>query len=149
MRINDQMPELQASGKWINTSEIKTEELLIGRMPTLIYFWAVSCNYCEKLMPYIHRIRKEQGANLNIISIHTPLIKEDTDMQRIKSKADKYNIIEPLFVDQDEMLSKRFQINYVPAYFIFNQEGELKHFQSGRSAGSQFLLRRLERVLKK
>jgi hypothetical protein len=88
---------------------------------------------------------------LYIISIHTPLIKEDKDLQRIKSDANKYNITEPLFADQDEILSQRFQVKYVPAYFIFNQEGELKHFQSGRNGGrhsiaSKAIAARIEKV---
>ncbi|WP_087973082.1 TlpA disulfide reductase family protein [Oceanobacillus rekensis] len=148
MRINDQLPKLNASGEWINSNGIKVEELLTEGKSTLIYFWSISCDICKMELPFVHRLRDRYGDNLTIISIHTPLIKDDKDLQRIKLEADNFKITEPLFADHDEILSQRFQVKYVPAYFIFNQEGELKHFQSGRNGGIRLLQRRLERVLK-
>jgi hypothetical protein len=50
MRINDQLPKLHASGEWINSDEIKIEELLTGGESTLIYFWSVSCDICKKAL---------------------------------------------------------------------------------------------------
>ncbi|MGJ9458586.1 TlpA family protein disulfide reductase [Oceanobacillus sp. CF4.6] len=147
MRIRDRMPDLKASGQWINSREIKTEDLLMGKKPTLIYFWSVSCHLCKRAMPLINQMRNEFRDKLNVISIHTPLNKEDNDLDSIRSEAARFDLTEPLFVDQDEILSQTFQVKFVPAYFIFDEEGQLRYFQSGLN-GIQTLQRRLNRVLK-
>ncbi|WP_249869926.1 TlpA family protein disulfide reductase [Oceanobacillus saliphilus] len=145
MKLRDQIPDLHAEGEWINTRGIRTEDL-IGHKPTLIYFWSVSCHTCKRAMPLINQMRDEFKRELQVLSIHTPLTEDDKEIESIKKEAEKFNITEPLFADQSEMLSRRFQIRYVPAYFIFTKEGELKHFQSGRN-GIAMLRRRLGRIL--
>ncbi|WP_067730055.1 TlpA family protein disulfide reductase [Oceanobacillus damuensis] len=145
MKLRDQLPDLKADGEWLNTREIRTEDL-IGYKPILIYFWAVSCNSCKRAMPLIRQMCDEFKSDLQVLSIHTPLTTEDKEMESIKKVAEKFNITEPLFADQNEILSGRFQIRYVPAYFIFTKEGELRHFQSGRN-GISMLKRRLTRIL--
>ncbi|WP_010649589.1 TlpA disulfide reductase family protein [Oceanobacillus massiliensis] len=146
MKLSDDIPELEAAGEWINSRRMINSDL-IGEKPTLIYFWSVSCSSCKRALPLINQVRDEYKGKLHVLSIHRPLQEEDKQLQTVRDQALKYQITDPLFADQEDILSKRFQAKYVPAYFIFDANGKLKHFQSGGN-GLQLLRRRLERVMK-
>lgn len=146
MKINDRMPDLDESGTWINSSGVRTEDL-IGQIPTLIYFWSISCELCEKSLPLINQLRDELQGKLQVISVHTSLSESDNNLPAIREAALEKNITEPLFVDLDETLSTTFNFRYVPAYYVFDENGMLRHSQSG-SGKIHLLRRRLERVLK-
>lgn len=145
MKLKDNIPNLEANGTWLNGREIRVKEL-IGN-PTLFYFWSISCNKCKKAIPLLHQLRAQYPDKFKIISIHTPLTSEDNNMAEIRRAADHYHIREPLFVDWEDELSRAFKIKHVPAYYIFNEAGQLMHYQSGTSR-IDMLKRRLERVLK-
>ncbi|MBR3120017.1 MAG: TlpA family protein disulfide reductase [Oceanobacillus sp.] len=145
MRLRDHMPELGES-MWINSSGVRREDI-IGEIPTLIYFWSISCGSCKKSIPSINQIRDELKGKLNVISVHTPLSESDNDLSKVRSAVVEKNITDPVLVDMDERLSDSFNFRYVPAYYVFDKAGMLRHAQSG-SGGIALLRRRLERVLK-
>lgn len=145
MKLNDSIPSLHANGKWVYGREVRREEL-IGN-PTLIYFWSISCDTCKKALLHLQEFRHDNRRKLNVISIHTPLTKDDNNLTEIRKIANDFDIHEPLFADLEDELSIEFKVRHVPSYFIFDDEGKLRHQQSG-NGGIEMLKRRLERVLK-
>ncbi|MFB4169493.1 TlpA family protein disulfide reductase [Virgibacillus sp. JSM 102003] len=147
MRLRDQMPELEGATKWFNSKAIKRESL-IGNKPTLIHFWSVSCGTCKEAMPKINEFRDEYKRDLNVIAVHMPRSEKDLDLDQIKKVANQHDITQPIFVDNDHTLTDAFQNKYVPAYYVFDSEGKLRHFQAGGS-GMKMLRKRVNRVLGK
>lgn len=45
--------------------------------------------------------------------------------------AEEHEIIQPIFVDGEYKLTEAFENQYVPAYYIFDREGNLRHYQAG------------------
>ncbi|UAL48861.1 TlpA disulfide reductase family protein [Sutcliffiella horikoshii] len=143
MKLREQMPELTGATEWIN-EEITMDELK-GKA-TLIHFWSVSCHLCKEAMPEINELRDEYDDDLNVIAVHMPRSEDDLDMGVIRSMAMGHDITQPIFVDSEHKLTEAFENKYVPAYYVFDEEGKLRHFQAGGS-GMKMLKKRINRVL--
>lgn len=144
MKLRAPMPELDGAVKWLN-DEV-TKEDLVGEKPTLIHFWSVSCHLCKEAMPDINELRDEYEEDLNVVAVHMPRSEDDLDMQVIEQVAQGHDISQPIYVDSEHKLTEAFENQYVPAYYVFDKEGQLRHFQAGGS-GMKMLRKRLNRVL--
>ena len=145
MRLRDEMPSLYGATKWYNSEAIKKEDL-IGNKPTLIHFWSVSCELCKTAMPNINKFRDDYNDELNVISVHMPRSEKDLDLEQVKVVADEHDISQPIYVDNDHTLTDAFSNQHVPAYYVFDNEGKLRHFQAG-DGGMKMLTKRVNRVL--
>ncbi|MEA3321810.1 MAG: TlpA disulfide reductase family protein [Bacillota bacterium] len=143
MKLREQMPELTGATEWIN-EEVTMDEL--EGKATLIHFWSVSCHLCKEAMPEINELRDEYDDDLNVIAVHMPRSEDDLDSGVIRSMAMGHDITQPIFVDSEHKLTEAFENKYVPAYYVFDEEGKLRHFQAGGS-GMKMLKKRINRVL--
>lgn len=146
MRLRSDMPELNGATQWINGEVSKSD--LIGDKPTLIHFWSVSCGLCKDAMPNINQFRDDYKDELNVIAVHMPRSEKDLDIDQIKEVAAEHDITQPIFVDNDHTLTDAFENEYVPAYYVFDAEGKLRHYQAGGD-GMKMLTKRVNRVLGK
>ncbi len=144
MKLREQMPELEGATEWLNGQVAKSD--LIGEKPTLIHFWSVSCHLCKEAMPNVNKFRDDYADKLNVIAVHMPRSEDDLDLEKIKSVAAEHEITQPIFVDSEHKLTEAFENQYVPAYYVFDKEGQLRHFQAGGS-GMKMLEKRVNRVL--
>ncbi|TDL35216.1 TlpA family protein disulfide reductase [Jeotgalibacillus sp. S-D1] len=144
MKLREQLPELDGATKWLNGKVSKSD--LVGKKPTLIHFWSVSCHLCKEAMPDINELRDEYKNELNVVAVHMPRSEDDLDVHVIEKTAKEHDISQPVFVDGDHKLTDAFDNQYVPAYYVFDSEGQLRHFQAGGS-GMKMLRKRLNRVL--
>lgn len=144
MKLREQMPELTGATKWINGEVTRSE--LVGNKPTLIHFWSISCHLCKEAMPQVNEFRDAYGDKLNVVAVHMPRSEKDLNIDEIKQVAQDIGITQPLFVDSEHKLTDVFQNQYVPAYYVFDREGKLRHFQAGGS-GMKMLEKRVNRVL--
>jgi len=145
MRLRTPMPELPEATTWYN-SEPLTKEDLIGNKPTLIHFWSVSCGMCKEAMPNVNEFRDEYSDDLNVIAVHMPRSEKDLDLDQIQEVAKEHGITQPIYVDNRHALTDAFDNQYVPAYYVFDEEGNLRHFQAG-GGGMKMLRKRVNRVL--
>jgi thiol-disulfide isomerase/thioredoxin len=144
MKLREPMPSLEGATHILN-DEIKREDL-IGSAPTLIHFWSVSCYLCKEAMPELNELRDEYDDRLNVVAVHMPRSEDDLDLAVIEKVAESHDIIQPILVDNKHAITDAFENKYVPAYYVFDKEGKLRHFQAGGS-GMDMLRKRLDRVL--
>ncbi|MGG2064434.1 MULTISPECIES: TlpA disulfide reductase family protein [unclassified Bacillus (in: firmicutes)] len=144
MKLREQMPSLEGATQILN--DTITREELIGDKPTLIHFWSVSCYLCKEAMPEVNELRDEYDDRLNVVAVHMPRSEDDLDLAVIEKMAESHDIIQPILVDSEHVITDVFENKYVPAYYVFDKEGKLRHFQAGGS-GMPMLRKRLERVL--
>lgn len=145
MKLREQMPELDGATTWLNSNGIAKEEL-IGNKPTLIHYWSVSCGLCKEAMPNVNEFRDEYKDDLNVIAVHMPRSEKDLDLEQIEEVAKEHHITQPIFVDNGLKLADAFDNQYVPAYYVFDAEGQLRHYQAG-DGGMRMLRKRVNRVL--
>ncbi|WP_188205646.1 TlpA family protein disulfide reductase [Alkalibacillus aidingensis] len=146
MKLRTPMPELEGATKWLN-GEV-TRDDLVGDKPTLIHFWSVSCGMCKEAMPQVNQFRDDYADELNVVAVHMPRSEKDLDLDQIEEVAKEHGITQPIFVDNEHKLTDAFENEYVPAYYVFDAEGNLRHFQAGGS-GMKMLTKRVNRVLGK
>ncbi|MFP3918221.1 redoxin domain-containing protein [Lysinibacillus telephonicus] len=144
MRLRTPMPELEGASKWINGKVTRSQ--LIGEKPTLIHFWSVSCHQCKEAMANVNRICEQYKDQLNVVAVHMPRSEEDTDIKQIKKTAAKFNISHPVFVDNFLKLTDAFNNQFVPAYYVFDKFGVLRHYQSG-SRGTKMVETSINRLI--
>jgi thiol-disulfide isomerase/thioredoxin len=142
------MPKLDGATEWFGGTQAHAEVEIQGH-PTLVHFWSASCGICKDNLPIVGQWRedkKEQG--LRIVAIHMPRYEADTDVEAVRDLISKYNITEPVAVDNEHKLREAFQNDqgYVPAYYLFDAEGKLKSFAAGER-GLDMLKSALERLL--
>lgn len=144
MKLRQPMPELEGATEWLN-GEV-TRDDLVGSKPTLIHFWSISCHLCKEAMPQVNQFRDEYKDKLNVVAVHMPRSENDLSIEDIKKVAAEHGITQPIFVDSELKLNDRFENQYVPAYYVFDKDGNLRHFQAGGS-GMKMLEKRVNRVL--
>ena len=138
------MPELVGGTAWLNGEKTKAD--LIGGKPTLIHFWSVSCNMCKESMPDVNDLRDRFKEDLNVVAVHIPRSEGDLDLELIKASAKEHDIKQPIIVDSEMKLTDAFGNTHVPAYYVFDKNRQLRHFQAG-SKGMKMLENRVNRVL--
>ena len=148
MRIGTEMPRFEGASEWVNTDLAEALEEAKGH-PTIVHFWSVSCGICKENMPRVSEWRdkyREQG--LRVIAIHMPRYPSDIDVEAVHEAITKFNIIEPCAIDNEHKLRDAFhnEQGYVPAYYLFDEEGKLRSFAAGER-GLDMLHSAMNRVL--
>ncbi|MFB5660755.1 TlpA disulfide reductase family protein [Alteribacillus sp. HJP-4] len=144
LKLRSEMPDITGATAWYNGEVTKDD--LIGDKPTLFHFWSVSCGLCKEAMPNVNEFRDEYKDDLNVVAVHMPRSEKDLDLDQIQKVAEEHGITQPIFVDNEHKLTDAFQNEYVPAYYVFDKDGALRHFQAG-GGGMKMLTKRVNRVL--
>jgi hypothetical protein len=89
---------------------------------------------------------KDRG--LRVIAVHMPRYEADTDVEAVREAIASHSISEPVAIDNEHKLRESFQNDqgYVPAYYLFDAEGNLRSFAAGER-GIDMLKSALDRLL--
>ncbi|HZG15856.1 MAG TPA: redoxin domain-containing protein [Candidatus Bathyarchaeia archaeon] len=144
MRLREELPDFPGITEWFNSQVSKAD--LAGK-PVLVHFWSVSCYMCKESMPQINEWREKYKDNgLQVVGIHMPRSEADTDLEVIKETIAKYELTHPIGVDSELKTVDAFQNEYVPAFYLFDESLQLRHFQAGEK-GLNLVKKRLHRIL--
>jgi len=146
LRIGAALPSFEGATEWL-TDSAEAVERAKGQ-PTLVHFWAVSCGTCKDNLPKLAEWRAQyQNKGLHIIAVHMPRYPADTDLAAVQEAIREYQISDPCAVDNEHKLRDAFQNEqgFVPAYYLFNAEGQLKSHAAGQY-GLQIVKSALERM---
>jgi len=140
------LPSLAGATAWINGGEPGDAELA-GR-PVLVHFWSLSCYQCHETAERVSELRdKFAPEGLAVIAIHQPRGPEELDLAKVTEDAlGTMGLTQPCAVDNTHTLVDRFQNQFVPAFYVFNANHELRHFQAG-DKGFERIAAAIERVL--
>lgn len=144
MKLYTQIPPFDGVALWLN-GEVTNEQLEEGK-PLFIHFWSVSCHLCKVAMPQINQFRDQYRDCLNVVAVHMPRSESDLNIDEIIRVAAEHEISHPIFVDYHKMLAEAYENKYVPAYYLFDKNRKLRHYQAGGSS-MNMLEKRLLRLL--
>lgn len=129
MRTGTPLPAFDGVEKWYNGQP--DEESLKSR-PVLVHFWSMSCGQCKDTLPNVNEWKSQyKDRGLNVIGVHMPRSETDMEIGPIEDVIKDYHLEHPQAIDDDYTLVDRFDNKYVPAFYIFDSEGSLRHFQAG------------------
>ena len=145
MRLRTALPEFKGVTEWVNGAV--DFEALAGK-PVLVHFWAVSCYLCKQSLPMLNIWREQYGAeyDLQIIGVHTPRTEKDLNIDAAKEVIAEYELQHPLIIDNDHAVTDAFENEYVPAFYLFDSQHQLRHFQAGEK-GLKMVEQRLQKIL--
>lgn len=144
MRLREELPDFPGITEWVNGQVSKAD--LAGK-PVLVHFWAVSCYMCKESLPQVNEWRDKYAANgLRVVGIHMPRSEADTNIEAIKEMIAQYELTHPIAIDNQMKTTDAFQNEYVPAFYLFDESLQLRHFQAGEK-GLNLVKKRLHRIL--
>lgn len=143
MQLRESIPDLSGATNWLH-QEIRNVELEHG-LPVLIHFWSVSCDSCKRNIPVLNSVMEAHKGKIQVIAVHMPRSEKDKDLKQVIQQAQKYNIVQPIAIDDQYSLAHSFSVRTVPAYFLFDGEGQLRYKQTSGSA--RLLKKRIERFV--
>lgn len=142
MRLRTDMPDFAGITEWVNGETEK--ETLLGK-PTLVHFWSISCEMCKESLPEINQLR-EDHPELHLVGIHMPRSEKDLEVAPVKATISKYKLQHSQGIDNTHTVVDRFENQFVPAFYLFDAEGKLRHRSAGEKALS-LLKNPLDRLL--
>ncbi len=145
LRMRTALPSLDGVETW--TSDAVSADRLAGK-PVLVHFWSISCYICHDVAGQLAEWRDRfADRGLEFVAIHQPRGPEELDVTRVKADAlDAMRLSWPCAIDNDHLLVDRFANQFVPAYYLFDRNHELRHFQAG-DKGYDRVVSAIERVL--
>jgi thiol-disulfide isomerase/thioredoxin len=146
LKVGTTRPSFAGATEWLTGSAEEVEQA--QGQPTLVHFWAVSCGICKDNLPKVSGWRDEyKDKGLCLVAVHLPRYPADTDLNAVKEAIAQYQITEPCAVDNQHKLRDTFANDqgFVPAYYLFNAEGQLKSYAAGQF-GPQIIQSALERM---
>ena len=142
MRIRTIMPSLSGATKILNR-EYTNEE---SAKATLVYFWSMSCSECAQSIKNLKELERIFGDRLTVHAIHMPREESDYSEALVKEKIKQLEIIYPVYLDNELKISDRFGNKFVPAFYIFDQQQQLRFFKAGYFA-LKLLQQKIERII--
>lgn len=145
LRMDAALPSIEGGTEWFNSTPIKNDEL--KGTPVLIHFWAISCGICKESLPEISGWLDKYGSKgLKIVSVHMPRQESDTNIDAVKEAINEYEVKQPCVVDNWHEITDGFENKYVPAFYLFDEEGKMRQFNAGEKA-AKLVESAIERVI--
>ncbi len=131
LRMRTPLPSLAGATTWVNGTLPTPAEL--EDHAVLVHFWSISCYICHDVVEKVNAWRDTYGpAGLKVIAIHQPRGPEELDIAKVTADAlGAMGLTQALAIDNDHAIVGRFSNQFVPAYYVFNRNHELRHFQAG------------------
>jgi hypothetical protein len=145
LRMRSPLPSFEGAAAWVNGEP--APEALRGR-PVVVFFWSVSCYMCHDAAERVAELRDAFAPRgVAFVAVHQPRSAEELDVEAVTRDAiENMHLTQPCAIDNDHAIVDRFANQFVPAFYVFNERHELRHFQAGGS-GLERIAAAIERVL--
>lgn len=144
LRLGSPLPSLEGATDSFNTTGF--DPATLKGQPVLVHFWAVSCHICHEVMHEVVAYRdqyRDQG--LRVVGVHMPKQESDLSIEKVASDVEQMGLTHPMLVDGKHAITEQFQNQFVPAFFLFDREGNL-FFRAAGDKGLQNLKPKLEQL---
>lgn len=131
LRMRSPLPSFDGVETWINGDAPRNDELR-GR-PVVVSFWSLSCYQCHDTAEQVAALRDtytQQG--VLFLAVHQPRSQDELDVTKATTDArDEMHLTQPCAIDNEHILVDRFSNEFVPAFYVFNRNHEMRYFQAG------------------
>ena len=123
----DRAPDF-VGGPWLNTPDGKPVTIASRKgKPTLVAFWTFACENCQaNIAPYARLLAKYHPKGVEMISVHTPELRIEHDLDEVKKHIAKYKIDYPVLIDNDNANWNRWHVQVWPTLYVVDGNGIVK-----------------------
>ncbi len=146
LRMRNPLPSLEGVATWCAGGAPSAAEL--AGKPVVVSFWSLSCHLCHESAEAFAHVR-DRFAPLGVafVAIHQPRSENELDLAAVEADArGEMHLTQPCAIDNEHRLVDRFENQFVPAFYVFNRNHELRHFQAG-GKGFDRVVAAIERVV--
>jgi serine/threonine-protein kinase len=121
-----QLPSFDGVTEWL---ERPAKPVHSKGHPTLVHFWSINSETAKINMTHVAALRDQRKREgLRVIAVHVPQSEAEKDPRLVREAVARLNLIEPCAIDNTRKLRDSFPSSaaVVPAYFLFDPEGNLR-----------------------
>lgn len=124
------LPSLEGAAAWLNGG-IDAEAL--RNKPVVVSFWSKSCYLCHESAEQFNVWREKYAREgVKFVAVHQPRSEDELDIAVVGQDAvEAMKLTQPVAIDNAHAIVDRFENQFVPAYYVFNRNHQLRHFQAG------------------
>ena len=124
------LPSLEGATQWINGEPSPGD---LADRPVVVQFWSVTCYICHNVAEQVNAWRDRfSPQGVAFVSVHQPRSEAELDVEQVRADAlTQMRITQPCAIDNDHAIVERFENQFVPSYYVFDREHQLRHFQAG------------------
>lgn len=138
--VGNQAPKFQ-----LNTLDGKTLTFpTASKKPTVLYFWASWCGYCQKEAPDLVALEKKYKGKVEFYGVNTT--KRD-DVEAANDYVQNYKIDFPTFLDIKGDVVKQYKLQGTPTSFFIDANGVIVDRHIG-AAGKDSLEASIQKITK-
>jgi len=139
------LPSLEGAAAWLNG---RVDAGALRGHPVVVSFWSKSCYLCHESAAQFNAWRDRfEKAGVRFVAVHQPRSQDELDVALVSADAlEEMKLTQPVAIDNDHAIVDRFENQFVPAYYVFNRDHQLRHFQAG-GKGFERLESAITRVL--
>jgi predicted Ser/Thr protein kinase len=134
MKLDLQLLSFAGATEWLNR---QADTRQTKGHPTLVHFWSTSSETSIINMTQVAELRDQRKREgLRVVAVHVPQAESEKHSRVVRDAIARLNLTEPCALDNDRAISKAFLNggNVVPAYCLFDTEGELRSSAAGTNA---------------
>ncbi|HEU4768713.1 MAG TPA: redoxin domain-containing protein, partial [Pyrinomonadaceae bacterium] len=140
MKVELQLPPFEGATDWLNREEANDLKRGTKGRPLLVHFWSLSSEPATTNLAQIGDLRDQRKREgLRVIAVHSPQSEAEKDPNAVRNAIARLNLTEPCALDNDHKLSDAFGEgrDVLPAYYLFDIDGNIRTAASGASALDQ------------
>jgi peroxiredoxin len=114
------------SGKNLRLRELRGEVVLVN-------FWATWCGPCRQEMPQLNRLYDQyRQAGFTLLGVN---IDDSPEAARVLMR--KLGVKFPVLFDTDKRVSRRYDVDAMPATLLIDRDGKVRYVHRGYVAGNE------------
>lgn len=123
-------PDFPADLDWLNVSEPLTMDELEGKI-VLLDFWTYGCINCIHIIPDLHRLEEEFGADLVVIGVHSAKFANESETDNIREIVQRYGVTHPVVNDNEFAIWRTYGVRAWPTLVLIDPTGKVVGYRSG------------------
>ncbi|HEU4712814.1 MAG TPA: protein kinase [Pyrinomonadaceae bacterium] len=138
MKVELQLPTFDDASEWLNREQANDLKRETKGHPLLVHFWSLSSEPAKTNLAQIGDLRDQRKREgLRVIAVHSPQSEAEKDPNAVRNAIERLNLTEPCALDNDHKLNDAFGENVLPAYYLFDIDGNMRASATGASGLDQ------------
>jgi predicted Ser/Thr protein kinase len=134
MKLDTKLSSLAAATEWLNRATAGPRETETKGHPTLVHFWSLSSETSKTNLAQVAQLREQRKREgLRVVAVHSPQSEAEKDSHAVRDAVERLNVTEACALDNDHRLSRAFDPGDLPAYYLFDIDGNLRCVEIGAS----------------